>query len=476
LLRTVIICLLFLLAAGAAWPQDFERYEACAERLRKAINAADFEAIEREFNAQMGAAMPLDKVKEFFSGLTAQFGKLRELDKPHWERQDFAAFPATFERGVLEMKINLDGEGRIGGLWFLPHKEYGGAAHAVPVDQLKGVLDRDLEPALKNGALAPATGAGVVIGVTQGGTRRIFVYGPVKDDSIFEIGSVSKTFTGLMLAQMMAQHKVRLDEPVRELLPPGTVAKPAWPEMTLLDLVTQQSGLPRLPDNLHPADPRDPYADYRPADLYQFLGKHAVSKPADAGFNYSNLGLGLLGQALANRAALNYPELLQAQVSGPLQLNDTVVELSPEQEKRFVEGHNAQHQPARAWNFDALAGCGAIRSTAADMLKYLEAHLHPDRVPSETLRAALEMSHELRADAMPGMKIAFAWLFETKTGSYWHNGATGGYSSYALFNPNEDFVVVVLFNTTIGTSGSFADRLGEHVAERLSGKPAISLE
>jgi len=365
--------------------------------------------------------------------------------------------------------------------------KYDAAMAAVPAAEIKAMLDRDLAAALSEGALAPATGGGVAIGVVQRGTRRIFVYGAAKEDSIFEIGSVSKTFTGLILAQMVAQHKVKLDEPVRELLPRGTVAKPEGAEITVLDLATQQSGLPRMPDNFHPADPQDPYADYRPANLYEFIGKHGVSKPANASFNYSNLGLGLLGQALANRAAMTYPELLKVEITGPLELHDTVVKLSPEQEKRFVPGHTPQHQPAHAWYLDALAGAGAIRSTASDMLTYLEAQLHPDRVkrapgsiaadsPPGTLASALQMSHELRADAMPSMKVGLAWLFETKTGNFWHNGGTGGYSSYVFFNPKEDYAAVVLFNTTLGPNGSFADRLGEHIAERLSGKPAISLK
>ncbi len=354
--------------------------------------------------------------------------------------------------------------------------KYDAAAAPVPVGELKAVLDRDLAAALKDGALAPGTNGGVALGVVQRGIRRIFVYGPVKEDSIFEIGSISKTFTALMLAEMVAQHKVKLDEPVRELLPPGTVAKPEGAEITLLDLATQQSGLPRMPDNFHPADPQDPYADYRPANLYEFIAKHGVSKPANTRFSYSNLGLGLLGQALANRAAMAYPELLKAEITGPLELNDTAVNLSPEQEKRFTPGHSAQHRVAHAWHLDALAGAGGIRSTASDMLTYLEAQLHPDKVRhAETLASAIEVSHELRADAMPGIKVGLAWLFDTKTGGYWHNGATGGYSSYAVFNPKEDYAVVVLFNTTIGGNGSFADRLGQHVAERLSGRPAISL-
>ncbi|MDQ2841228.1 MAG: beta-lactamase family protein [Acidobacteriota bacterium] len=356
----------------------------------------------------------------------------------------------------------------------------------VPVSELKGVLDRDLADALKQGALAPSTGGGVAIGVVQHGVRRIFVYGAVKEDSIFEIGSISKTFTGLILAQMVEQHKVRLDEPVRELLPQGTVAKPDGPEITLLDLATQHSGLPRMPDNFHPANPEDPYEDYRAANLYEFIAKHGLKKPADAGFNYSNLGVGLLGQALSNRAGTNYPDLLHVEITGPLTLNDTAVKLSPEQEKRFAQGHDGQHHPAHAWSLDALAGAGAIRSTAADMLTYLEAQLHPDKVkrgpeatsadsPALTMSAALQMSHELRADALPDMKIALAWLYKTKTGTYWHNGATGGYSSYAFFNPKEDYAAVVLSNTSISQTGSFADLLGEHIGERLAGKPAISL-
>jgi CubicO group peptidase (beta-lactamase class C family) len=116
------------------------------------------------------------------------------------------------------------------------------------------------------------------------------------------------------------------------------------------------------------------------------------------------------------------------------------------------------------------------------MLTYVEANLHPEALKSAagssaggTLSAALVQSHQLRADAFPGTRIALAWLFASKTGDYWHNGGTGGYSSYAFFNPKADYAAVVLFNTTLGSNGSFADRLGEHISERLAGKPAISL-
>jgi CubicO group peptidase (beta-lactamase class C family) len=356
--------------------------------------------------------------------------------------------------------------------------KYDEAKAPVPADHLKSVLNEDLAIALKSGALSAEVHGGAVIGVVHNGVRQIIAYGNAKENSIFEIGSISKTFTGLIFARMVDQGKVKLEEPVRELLPTGTVAKPAGLEITLVDLATQHSGLPRLPGNLHPADLKDPYADYGPAKLYEFIAKQGVSRQANAGFLYSNLGVGLLGQALCNRAGVSYLELLKTEVTGPLGLKDTVVKLSPEQETRFVQGYDAAHHPAHAWSLDALAGAGAIRSTASDMLTYLEAELHPDAATfrSANVASAVRLSQELRADVSPGMRIAMAWLYDSKTGNYWHNGATGGYSSYAFFNPKEDYAGVVLFNSTIGSGGSsFADRLGEHIAERLAGKPAISL-
>lgn len=109
--------------------------------------------------------------------------------------------------------------------------------------------------------------------MVRNGVRRVFAYGTARPDSAFEIGSITKTFTGLILAQMIEHGKVQLDAPVRELLPAGTVAKPQGREITLLDLVTHHSGLPRMPDNVHPADPNDPYADYLATDLYAFIAK-----------------------------------------------------------------------------------------------------------------------------------------------------------------------------------------------------------
>ena len=350
----------------------------------------------------------------------------------------------------------------------------------VGVDKIQAVMDADLAKLVAS-ELAPATGIGVTIGVIEHGKQAIFSYGAAKPDSVFEIGSVTKTFTGLVLAQMVEQHQVRLDEPVRELMPKGTVAAPAkGPEITLVDLSAQRSGLPRLPDNMKPADMANPYVDYDAKALYAFVANHGVAMPAKPEFAYSNLGVGLLGQVLADRAGMTYEALVEKEVTGPLGMRETTMTLTPALTKRFVAGHGAKDQPAHAWDFAALAGAGAIRSTAADMLVYLEAQLHPEKLPAggsaeaHTLAAAIKASHAIQGEAGPGLHIALNWMHVDATGAYWHNGATGGYNAFAQFDPANDFAVIVLVNRSI-EEGELADEIGQHVVARLTGKPAMSI-
>jgi len=394
---------------------------------------------------------------------------------------DGHSLTGTWSQGSTQLPLNLERQAAL--IPPTPPRpiSYDSALPPVDAESMQTVLDRDLARALQTGALSAETSAGVAVGVIRNGVRRVFAYGTAKPDSIFEIGSITKTFTGLALAQLVVQGKVRLDEPVRELLPAGTAPKPQGPEITVLDLITQHSGLPRMPNNFRPADPSNPYADYHVSNLYEFVRAHGLEKPANTAFVYSNLGVGLLGQALADRADTSYANLIAEEITKPLGMSDTVVSLSPAQQARFIQGYSADHRPARAWDFDALAGAGDLRSTAADMLTYLEANLHPakpangDSKYGATLPAALALAHQLRADALPGMRIAFAWFYLRESGTYWHDGGTGGCAAYAFFNPAADYAGVVLMNTAVGINGSFADLLGRHIFERFAGRPAISL-
>ena len=343
-----------------------------------------------------------------------------------------------------------------------------------PVDAVDfpSVMNRDIAPMLRRLDLAATDGgAGIVIGVSEHGVRRVMTYGAAKPDSLFEIGSITKTFTGLLLAQMAVQRELDLRDPVRELLPAGVATAPQGFEITLLDLATHHAGLPGMPDNPPPGDLREKFTGYHASDLYDFIRRHGVGKPTDTKFVYSNLGFTVLGAALANRAGASYPELLQRQIAGPLGMKDTAISLSPGQRSRFMPGHGFDSRPTPPWDLDAFASAGGIRSTAGDMLTYLEAQLHPERSP---FPAALVQSQRLWNYVAGDMRIALAWIYDPDTAVYWHNGATGGFTAYACFFPRRDFAAVVLMNAS-PVAFPFIGVLSEHVVDRISGKPALSL-
>jgi D-alanyl-D-alanine-carboxypeptidase/D-alanyl-D-alanine-endopeptidase len=317
--------------------------------------------------------------------------------------------------------------------------------------------------------------AGVVIALLRpDGSRSVVAAGtgaggaPLRPDAVFEIGSITKAFTGVLLAQMALAGDVRLDQPVRELLPAGS-AVPARDgrEITLGDLSTQVSGLPPMPTNFAPRDPANPYADYDGARLLAFLRTVQPARAAGERYEYSNLGVGLLGYALSAKGGASYEQLLAARVLRPLGLRETVVQLSPALRARLAPGHDAEGNPAANWDLDALAGAGALRSSAGDMLTFLAANVAAARDSTKgPLARALALSHRRRATAgSPVMGIGLGWhrLAADADTAVWHNGGTGGYRTFAGFNPATGVAVAVFTNTSTSV-----DDIGVHL---LLGRP-----
>jgi CubicO group peptidase (beta-lactamase class C family) len=252
------------------------------------------------------------------------------------------------------------------------------------------------------------------------------------------------------------------------------VTKPTDSEITLLDLATHHSGLPPMPDNM--LGGINNFANYGPRQLYAYIASHGVAKPVDATFSYSNLGVGLLGQVLADRSEKSYAAQLRDEITGPLGLSDTVLRVSGEQEPRYLQGYDENHRPVPEVHLDgALAGAGSIRSTVGDMMTYLEANLHPEKLGP--LSGPLELSHQLHERANGhDQHIALAWGYDADTGNYWHNGATPGFTSNVFFNPRMDSAVAVLTNTNTLNALLSPDAIAEHIRQRLQGEPATSLD
>jgi serine-type D-Ala-D-Ala carboxypeptidase/endopeptidase len=313
---------------------------------------------------------------------------------------------------------------------------------------------------------------GIVVGTIDADGRAVFGYGRMSEGdartpdgkTIFEIGSVSKVFTAALLAQMVLTKEARLDEPVQDLLPAGVIVpRKEGVAIALLHLTAQTSGLPRLPANMQPADPQDPYGDYSAERLYEGLRQIELAHRPGEKYLYSNLGVGLLGQALAERARKSYEELLVERVCRPMGLNDTRITLDERLRERLTTGHYPFGLVALNWNFDALAGAGALRSTADDLLTFLAANLKLIETP---LKDALKMTHEVRAAAWDESDIAMGWHVTKKHGVRWHNGQTGGYHSFIAFVPGERVGIVVLGNV----GGAVVDEIGFELCRVVTGE------
>jgi D-alanyl-D-alanine-carboxypeptidase/D-alanyl-D-alanine-endopeptidase len=294
---------------------------------------------------------------------------------------------------------------------------------------------------------------GIVVGVTEPNGRRVVAYGNLANgdprtldgDTIFEIGSITKVFTSLVLADMVSRNEVTLDDPAVKYLPENVkMPERSGKSITLLDLSTHTSGLPRLPSNLKLKDPRNPYADYSVDDLYQFLSGYTLPRDPGSEFEYSNLGGGLLGHLLAYRAGTDYESLIGTRITQPLGMPDTGIALSSSMKQRMATGHNAMLAPVANWDLPTLAGAGALRSSANDMLTFLEAFIGYKESPlAPAMKAMLEVRRPLGQT-----KIGLGWLIYSTDGREiaWHNGGAGGFRSFAGYDPKERIGVVVLSN------------------------------
>ncbi len=326
------------------------------------------------------------------------------------------------------------------------------AAPAVDTAAVRQVL----KDAVDNGHTV-----GIVVGIVDANGRSFFSYGKtagagrdVDGDTVFEIGSVTKTFTATLLADMVQRGLVGLDDPVAKYLPAGTkMPSRGGKEITLLDLATHRSGLPRMPANFAPADPANPYVDYTAGKMFAFLAAYTLPRDIGASYEYSNLGAGLLGEVLARKAGKGYETLLTERIFRPLAMNGSGVVLRPEMSARLALGHSPTLQPVKNWDMDVLAGAGAIRSTASDMLNYVAAYMGLKNSP---LASAMAMARQERKDTeMPALRIGLAWHVLTLADAsiVWHNGGTAGYHSFVGFDVKKGLGIVVLSNSANDIDG-----------------------
>ena len=295
--------------------------------------------------------------------------------------------------------------------------------------------------------------AALVIGVYQDGHAYSQGFGilsgtngsPPDAQTLFEIGSITKLFTAIALARLAEDGLLKLDDPIGLHLPPG-IGNPSVNQIILKDLATHTSGLPRMPKNFNDAKkrPLNPYAFYTTQHLFDSLATVELKSEPDKKHEYSNYGYGLLGKILELRTGKSYEELIKEYICQPLGLPNTVIKLSAAQKERLTPGHHPKGQILPNWDFDALPGCGALRSTAEDLLKFVAANLTKTDSP---ISVALHKTHERLYQQDKGGR-GLGWAIQETNGRTFHShgGATGGYMSFVVIEQASQTGVVLLSN------------------------------
>jgi serine-type D-Ala-D-Ala carboxypeptidase/endopeptidase len=308
-----------------------------------------------------------------------------------------------------------------------------------------GQLPERVESAARE-RIAAGTYQTLVFGVVDGDKSEVVAFGKLDDgkapdgDTVYEIGSITKTFTATLLAQAVLAGRVTLDTPVAQLLPDFKIPSRGGKEITLDALGTHHSGLPREPSTF----PSNPYADYDAANLIAFFAGYELPRDPGASYEYSNLGFGLLGYALAQSKRSSWDALTDEEILKPLGMMTSGTMLTDAMRAHLAPGHDGSGTAVNNYDFpDAQAGAGAIRSTANDMLRYLKANMGIDQSP---LAAAMRLAHQPRSNMAETARIGLAWM-TTGKGIVWHSGGTGGYRSFLGFTEDGRRGVVILANT-----------------------------
>ena len=406
-------------------------------------------------------------VGSYGNDMSATRSPERNQHEPHRPRSGCRPAAACFGLGCLPGLLIGLLLGAAGGVWAWiefeaatimdPLSDLGIDKETLSLDETKRYVDH-----LAADYLADPDNIGLVVGVVEEDELRVWGYGRVTNDSpktpdgetLFELASVGKTFTATMLADMHLRGELSWNDPLEKHLPDAVkVPRHEDRKIKLLDLATHTSGLPSLPPNMRFGDPLNPYADYTTEELYAGLGQITLPRRPGQEYEYSNLGFGLLGDALAGRAGTRYEDLIVEQICEPLGMASTRMTLNADLESRLATPHDGG-EPVLVWDDTTMPGAGSFLSTADDMLKYVAANWRdPAGGPDDTtplVQAMRETTRKRCPADTPEQSVGLGWHIQSENALdiIWHNGGAGGSCSYVAFLHEPRVGVVVLSNSS----------------------------
>jgi CubicO group peptidase (beta-lactamase class C family) len=439
---TIILILTFM--ANFVYSQNDRQHEVF--KIFKAhYNAGNFENIFNSFSTEMQTALPIEKTKQFLSGLKLQAGNIKEEIFLSFENQTFAVYKTTFEKAILTVNISIDENSKINGLYIKPFVEKSKSLIVNSLSDFPVAIAKEIYAHSKD--FPNRTQLSVAV-ISKG---KVDYYGVIiendtlrpadNQDKIFEIGSITKVFTSSVLASLVVDNKLKMSDFVNTYYP---ITFNNGIKISFLDLANHTSGLPRLPENLDLSNEENPYKSYGENELNEYLTKFLkLENNAGKKYGYSNLGAGLLGHILGLSQKKTFNELLQERIFKKYTMNNSYTSLEGI-ESKIVKGLDENGQEVSNWEFAVLFGGGGILSTTEDLAKFAQAQF-------DKKNKALELTRKPTFDINKEMKIGLGWHIlksENDFNLIWHNGGTGGYSSSMVLDVEKKNGIIILSNVS----------------------------
>jgi CubicO group peptidase (beta-lactamase class C family) len=387
-------------------------------------------------------------------------GPIRTSSLISFQNNKLSTYKLTFDSGIWQLLMTLDQDDKLELFLFKPYQEEAtDKAKPVHTSNLMRVLtDKQVDSAARK-YIQKSNTVGLSIGIYRNGVNHIYNYGETAigsgempdENSIYEIGSITKTFTATLLAYYVVEGKIKLTDHITKYLPDSVASNTELQRITLQMLSNHTSGLPRLPDNFqnHSSDPYDPYKDYTKENLLSYLKNCKLVTPPGETYAYSNLAVGLLGTILERVSGKSFEQMVKEIICTPLSMNSTVRNLSPALRQRFLTVYNEKGITTPPWTFNTLAPCGALRSTISDLLTYVKANMFPT---DSRLSKAIQLTHKITFNKDAKLGLGWHTIVVNNVEYYFHDGGTYGSSSFIAFNPEKKLAVVVLSNSAKSTN------------------------
>lgn len=455
-MKKILLILVLICMSNSIYSQT-ENYKIAFDTFKTNYNNENYDEIFAQFSSDMQESLPIENTKQFLAGLKNQVGKIIDMKFVGDESGTGAIYKTQFEGAVLGVYISLDNQNKIAGLFIKPYEE----PNKIESASTNALIDypKNISEIIFSKSKSLPNKSQLSIAVIQDGKTKF--YGTIRDeeaikpienqDKIFEIASITKVFTSSVLALLVEEGKIQLTDEVNSFYPFKFKDEI---KITFESLANHTSGLASLPDNFDLANITNPYKTYGEKEIEEYLKNllKLENEPMKT-HSYSNLGTGLLGHSLGLSQKTTFQELLAKKIFEKFDMNNSFTS-SQNLDNNLIKGMDANGSIVSNWDFDVLFGAGGILSTAEDLSKFALNQFNPKN-------KELALTRNPTFDIAERLKIGLGWfIFKSKKDDnlYWHNGGTGGYSSFLVVNVKNKSAIIILSN--VSNINDTIDKLG----------------